>query len=677
MAANTAVLARAAQLVAPTAQVTHLGTGGFASTFKMTEPGGQVYALKVVDAQQSGAERTERELSALRKVVHPNVVGYRGTGTVGLDGVDYRWLSMTFVEGSTLAQLWASGRRWDLPSAVALLRHAVAGASAIWAQQTAHRDLSPNNLLVTPADELVIVDLGLARALDDETITVLPTPGTPGWMSPEQVGASPTHGDWRSDQYVLGLIGYWLITQTLPLTYRSRYEAWLAPAQQSPRSPRELDPNIPTALSDVIVKMLARAPHRRYLQPASLLADLDRAAAALTVTETTLQVQPQFLLTIGDKKSFAASSAFLTSVSPDALLIEPRARGRVAEFMDLTRAMPVTRIIDPRTHLARSPLQHRPVYFKELPFGADATLTGFSTPADRLAFCQAVTDFILEGGSEVVLAPYFFAGPGETVWVEESLRCATATTELLESRAATRGGHLEPVWTTVAVSQHWLGNVDARDQLLTLLTSQPMQMLHLLVHTTQQTFAPLGDRAILDGIVEVLTVMRDAGVPVTLGRRASEGLLGLAFGAAGWTTGVSGVQMNMAPHPEAAATGGPGSPRIYIPQLLTHVTTQTFVLWAATDPTLVTVTTAPGQNLLRRNPALERLSTEDGIDLLRHNVTAMRSQVSSLSGVTPAERRTLMRGWVDDAQRLMRLLPAPAGPGEGSGFLQVWSDLLG
>src|SRR5699024_8744347 len=83
MPADRAQLAKVAALLVPSdAAWQHLGTGGFASTFRVDPFDGDSYALKIVDGAQSGVERTDRELAALQRVEHPNIVGYRDAGTV-------------------------------------------------------------------------------------------------------------------------------------------------------------------------------------------------------------------------------------------------------------------------------------------------------------------------------------------------------------------------------------------------------------------------------------------------------------------------------------------------------------------------------------------------------------------------------------------------------------------
>lgn len=671
-------LEQVAAAVAPTgATLAHLGTGGFASTFKVTEADGTTWALKVVDAAQADAQRSQRELNALQAVAHPNIVGYRGTGTHEHGGTTYRYLAMEYVEGTTLATALAAGATYSRREAVHLLRQAVDGLIALWAKGNVHRDLSPSNLIITPAGDLVIVDLGMARALDDTTITTLPTPGTPGWMSPEQVGPQPTHGnDWKSDQFVLGLIAYRLVTDTEPFTYTSAYEAWLAPNDQRPRNPRLLDPSIPTALSDLIEKMLAKQPHRRYLRPEALAADLERIAITLDVPDNTLDIEPEFILIIGDKKTFASEPGFLTALAPDRLLVEPRARGRVHEFF--TAAGPTTtKLLDPCTYLARSPHAVRPAYYTtHVPGGDAATLTGFATPAAREATCYQLLDFQIAAGADEILAPYFYAGPGEQTWIQESLLCAEITAEAIEARAPLRGGVAEPVCATVAVNQGWLTSQTHRDTLLTLLTATSAPRVQLLVSTSQPSFGPLHDLAVLRGIADVTAVLREAGTAVVLGRRASEGLLGLALGAAAWSTGVSGVQMNMSPHPEKDETGGRGYDRIYVPQLLTHLTTGSYVQLNTANPHRLTLTTPQARALMTSNPALDPLTTQERRLLLQHNIAAARDQVRQLAAVPTSGRIPLMRTWVQQAQAHFRALPTPGATGEGSAFLDAWAQIL-
>lgn len=673
--ANRAVLERVAQEVVVGGLVEHLGTGGFASTFKVSGDWG-VYALKIVDSDWSDEARVQRELDALRRVNHPNVVAYRDSGTVEFEGTEYRWLSMDFVEGQTLTRLLATGATFRPLEAVELVLQAVRGAEALWAVGTAHRDLSPNNLLITSSNDVVVVDLGMARHLDDETITALPTPGTPGWMSPEQVGPAPTHGDWRSDQFVLGLIAYRLLTGTAPYTGQLMAR-WQGPATHTLHSPRDVDPTIPAIASDVVVKMTAKAPHRRYLRPAALLDDLERARAALEgVNAAEPEVKPpRFIVAIGDLKSYATEPGFMDNLAPDALVVDAQARSRTQEMLDLTPNNAL-RLIDPFTYLSRSPQQHRPAYYRDLTYGNGAALLRpFATAQARNAFCRQVALEQIQYAPSAVLAPYFYAGPGEADWLMESLRCAQVTSELLADLAPDRGGEVHALWTTVAVAASWVSDERNRDTLLTLMTGQDVETLHLLVSTTQPTFAPLRDTATLHGLDDVLAVMREAQVPVFLGRRGPEGLLGLALGAAGWTVGVRAMQQNMSPHPEADTSGGRGYDRVYVPELLNTLSTPTYQTFLDSVDG-IDLATEPGMALQNANPTMEELTSQQGRWLRQHNLIAMREQATTLAAAAPATRRQLLRDWITTARRLYGQAPPPALDGEGDTFLAAWQAVL-
>lgn len=661
----------AREVIPDGSELAHLGTGGFACTFKVTGDG-EPYALKVIDPGLSEAARVDRELNALQRVHHPGVVRFIEHGDHEHAGVTYKWIKMAFVEGHSLRQALVGGQVFEVLDALVLVRALVDAASAIWDQRTAHRDLSPGNILLQSENRPVIVDLGLARHVDDETLTELPTPGTPGWMSPEQVRNSPTHGDWRSDQFVIGALGYLFLTGVVPFSAASIRDRWMAPAQQTPTPIRAIDPNIPSVAADVIERMLQKQPHRRYLRAADILADLDRAIVALQNSQVGEVAPQEFFVNIAQVKNFA-EGAGLTAIAPHGVVVDVRAGRRMAEFVDAARAIGAQSVIDPVTHYARSPEKWRPAQVKKLPYGADPRLTGFSDDAARAAFCRSVVELQMGASPDSVIAPYFYAGEGEAGWIEESLACAAKSEELMAQRPENDRAE---VWAAVAIHASWLADDAARDVLLTALTGQPMDALYLLVSTAQPSFAPLGDLAVLRGFRDLLAVLREAGVPVIVGKRASSGLLLLALGAAGWATGVSANLMNMSPHPEADEEGWSPLDRIYVPRLLNSVAVDTYVLMRHAVPDLVALDTDEADALFAVNHDLEDLSTEQRILLVRHNLVAQRRQVETLGALPAGQRISTLRDWVDLASATYRALPPTRIAGDGGAFLTAWVDAL-
>lgn len=661
----------AREIIPVEATLTHLGTGGFACTFKVTGDG-EAYALKIIDPGLSEAARVERELNALRRVDHPGVVRFIDHGDHERDGITYKWIKMAFVEGHSLREAIAGGQVFEVSEALQLIRSLVEAASAIWEQRTAHRDLSPGNIILQAENRPVIVDLGLARHVDDETLTELPTPGTPGWMSPEQVRMSPSHGDWRSDQFVIGALGYLFLVKVAPFSGPSIPDRWIAPDRQTPTPIRAVDPSIPSVAADIIERMLQKQPHRRYLRAADIIADLDRAILALQGSHMTEAAPQEFFVNIAQVKNFAEGDG-LAAIAPHGVIIDIRAGKRVAEFVGGARAIEARSVIDPVTHYVRSPEECRPAQFQKLPYGNAPRLTGFSDDAERTAFCRSVLELQMLSSPDVVIAPYFYAGESEAGWIDESLACAAKFEEIMEERDPADRAE---IWTGIAIHTSWLADDASRDVLLSSVTGQPITALYLLVATAQPSFAPLGDLEVLSGFRDLLAVFREAAIPVIVGKRASSGLLLLTLGAAGWATGVSGNLMNMSPHPEADEEGWSALDRIYVPRLLNSVAVDNYVLMRRANAELVALDTDEADTLLAANQDLEDLTTSQRILLVQHNLISQRRQVEALAALPAGQRISTLREWVDQARETYRALPPTRIAGDGDGFLAAWVGAL-
>lgn len=665
--ANRDMLEQIALRIAPSdARVEHLGTGGFACTFRVTTAD-EVYALKVIDPDLGEAERVERELAALQRVDHPGVVRFREVGSYTFGDVEYRWIKMNFVEGHTLRASLDGGEVFSIGDSIRLTRALVDAANAIWDQGTAHRDLTPRNIMLRADATPVIVDLGLARHVDDESMTALPTPGTPGWMSPEQVSSSPTHGDWRSDQFVLGSIAYLLLTGVAPFYSRNGYDCWVAPLKVTPRPIRSVVPAVPAPVAEIVERMMHKQPHRRYLKIAELLADLDAASAAWDEAAEGSGELAEYYPTIGDLKSWAADG-FLRRLGAHGTIISAQVGDRTKEFVEETVAAGGTVVSDPSTWLTRSPLSAQKKWFQKLPYGGLPPLTGFADDATRRAWSQSVWDWHADTGGDVYLTPYFYAGEGELNWVSTSLACASDYRDFASS-----GLFMGELWTSVLVHSAWLSDNDKRDQLLTLLTGQQMTRLYLLVHTPQPSFAPLADVDTLRGLRDLLDVMRDASVPVVVGKRASSGLLLLAMGAQGWGIGPRSSQMNSAPHPEAPIRARQPIDRVYIPQLMTQIAAPAFALIARRYEQVADLGTPEGNQVMSENPGLETLTPQQRILLNQHNRAAQHAQASRLSGLPAGQRISLMREWISEAAETAQELPPLR---DNLRFLSAWEAAL-
>jgi serine/threonine protein kinase len=270
----------AAHRLTPTgATLTHLCSSGL-STFQVETRGGDFYALKVIEVLSPACERSDEEWAALPQVDHPHVVPYLDAGLISGDATSYRWLTMEFVEGMSLDAYLDQAPSHDLSEMVGLLRDAVAGAAALWDAGIAHRDLTPENMIVTPSGRLVIVDLGMAEVPDGQSVSGVPR-SPRFWTAPEQIAAGTTFGDWRSDQYVLGLLGYRLVTGSEPF-FEAPNRGETTAVEAAQHSPMDRNPDVPALLADIIATMLASHPQDRWPRGDVLLAAIDDVLASLT-----------------------------------------------------------------------------------------------------------------------------------------------------------------------------------------------------------------------------------------------------------------------------------------------------------------------------------------------------------------------------------------------------------
>jgi len=274
-----------------------LGRGGMGVVYRVRdEKLEETVALKLLTLQSARAiERFLREVRLARRVTHPNVARTHDLGEQG--GVHF--LTMEYVRGTPLDDLLtergglATERVRDIGAQIA------EGLGAAHAAGVVHRDLKPANVLVAEDGRVVLTDFGIARATSAESGTKTGTLiGTPHYMSPEQVMGKTA--DERSDLYALGLMLYEMATGVLPFEDADTPIA-IATARlhRPPADPRSHRSGLPTELSDLILRCLAREPDGR---PPSAI----HVKAALTGRPSLRATTP----TSGSRQSLYAPVAF-------------------------------------------------------------------------------------------------------------------------------------------------------------------------------------------------------------------------------------------------------------------------------------------------------------------------------------------------------------------------------
>jgi serine/threonine protein kinase len=258
-----------------------LGRGGMGAVYKAYDKDlDRVVALKLVSRElttdASSMQRFKQELLLASRITHKNVLRIHDLGDV--EGV--KFISMAYVEGEDLHHALAREGRLPLSRALNITRQLCAALDAAHAEGVVHRDLKPQNVLIDAADNAYISDFGLAKSLRAGAAMMTRTGevlGTPRYMSPEQVEGKPA--DHRSDIYSLGLILYEMTTGDMPFKGDSAFQEMYQRVTQRPKSPKEVNPELPDYLVRIILRCLERDTDLRYQQVRDVLHDLESEVA--------------------------------------------------------------------------------------------------------------------------------------------------------------------------------------------------------------------------------------------------------------------------------------------------------------------------------------------------------------------------------------------------------------
>jgi serine/threonine-protein kinase len=256
-----------------------LGAGGVGRVYKVRHAiTGRIEALKILlpdyAHNEEQAERFLREVKVQANLNHPNIASVHNAFRVGRSLL----MVMEFVEGESLDRVIARGRL-PLRQALDYAAQALSALSYAHGRGVVHRDVKPENMLVTPAGTLKVTDFGLAKTTTDIRLTVTgATLGSLYYMSPEQVNGA-TDLDKRADIYSMGAVLFELVTGRRPFDGAQPFQLMLAHVEQPPKAPAELDPSLPPSLNDAILKALQKQPEARFESAEQFLAALEAAAA--------------------------------------------------------------------------------------------------------------------------------------------------------------------------------------------------------------------------------------------------------------------------------------------------------------------------------------------------------------------------------------------------------------
>ena len=273
-----------------------LGRGGMAEVHIGRDSRlGRVVAVKMLRPDlardPSFQARFRREAHSAASLNHPAVVAVYDTGEDQFAGNPVPYIVMEYVEGSTLRDLLASGRRLMPERALEIVDGVLAALAYSHAHGIVHRDIKPANVMLTRAGDVKVMDFGIARAVADQSATMTATSaviGTAQYLSPEQARGETV--DARSDLYSTGCLLYELLTGRPPFVGDSPVSVAYQHVREEPLPPSSIDPDVPPAVDAIVMRALTKDREARYQNADEMRADIGRALAGRDVAAPTAVV---------------------------------------------------------------------------------------------------------------------------------------------------------------------------------------------------------------------------------------------------------------------------------------------------------------------------------------------------------------------------------------------------
>ncbi|HTY58533.1 MAG TPA: serine/threonine-protein kinase, partial [Bacteroidota bacterium] len=237
---------------------------------------GQEVALKIPDKSIIGDpaqyERFQRELEVMRTLNHPAI--QKGLGSGRFNNTPY--LVTELVGGESMRELVKRDAPLDPAAAVSLARKIADGLAHCHDHDIIHRDVKPENILISADGQPVILDFGLALTKGSHRVTyanLSSTAGTPDYMAPEQIEGH--RGDKRTDLYALGVILFELLTGSPPFSGDNHLAVMAQHLKGGIPRLDKLKPGVSPQIAAVVARCLRRDPDERYADMHALIHDLD------------------------------------------------------------------------------------------------------------------------------------------------------------------------------------------------------------------------------------------------------------------------------------------------------------------------------------------------------------------------------------------------------------------
>lgn len=540
-----------------------LGKGSFGSVYK-AEKNGQFFAVKIFQSellQTEYKDRLDREIKAIQKITHPNVVKVHDFGIFKDHKFEYFYIVMGLVDGKCLTEYVGSVNE---AKCVEIMESVMDTIESVHSQGVIHRDLKPANIMIDHNGTPIILDFGLAKLIDYSTITQTgERVGTFYYMSPEQVTDSKNI-DNRSDYFSIGIIFYQLLTGILP------YDAANLPAlidqikNQYPKNPSDLNSSISNQTENVILKLLEKMPYQRHQSVAEIKSALKSGTKAQLKK---LDLTDRFFVRLLHTEKSVCGDALKESLI-DRVIFPANFFEAYHPTVKVLRDSGLQFTTDPATNRLTYTAFSKTMGVQKLPYSSGDEVTpiqkkDFHSISQVQEYVKKVLDFQIKNGVTELAAPFFFAKNSSDEWFNINLK-------ILKESIAYRDQHYShlPIWGGICMNiENW------HDE------DEKNKILNQYVRINPDGFFiygdPIGNSSNLTQLFHYTDLLRKlqatSELPVIACRVNGLGLVLMCLGISGISCGVASLDNFRESILSDAQEGYSTDPRYYIPELLNMV----------------------------------------------------------------------------------------------------------
>ena len=256
--------------------IEQIGTGGMSDVYKAKcHKLNRFVAIKVMKSEFSEdktfVSKFRAEAQSVAGFTHPNVVNVYDVGDE--NGIYY--IVMELVEGITLKKYIEKRGKLPFKEAVSIAIQVANGLDAAHKHHIVHRDIKPQNIIISKEGKVKVTDFGIAKVASSSTINSSSTMGSVHYISPEQ--ARGGYSDERSDIYSLGITIFEMLTGTVPFDGDSTVAVAVQHIQDEIPAPSTVAADIPVSIDKIVLKCTQKKPDRRYQSAAELITDLKKS----------------------------------------------------------------------------------------------------------------------------------------------------------------------------------------------------------------------------------------------------------------------------------------------------------------------------------------------------------------------------------------------------------------